>query len=245
MVQRALTDDRKRKKEPEEDPRKLDKKQEVATPFERKARYIERIMACIVARLDVACRTMEGRDPRSTAVLKEVEKGLGPENKRAWQYVSSGSHQTWGDVYASNNLASVGFQTVGSAPISNLKGHITGGINNNNNVTDPGTVKVGPRQFHAESRLLAHGCSHVLVSGGLNCIFCSLYFLMHGEEIYPHFEGIKSWHVPSDVTTIVAFFGQDVVDIVAEREFQELFGAIGTVQDLVDLLCEWSSYWFG
>jgi hypothetical protein len=52
-------------------------------------------------------------------------------------------------------------------------------------------------RYHTETPQLAEGCHHIAVTGGLNCIFCSLYYLYNHVPCTYHAGAVASWHRPA------------------------------------------------
>jgi len=213
---------------------------------EKLVNHIQQIIEYIYARLDKKNQTVL---PLSVLVTTKLSNMIAEEHKsskRSWQFISvaTKSNDVTELVEASNNRQKFNKQTVETKISTNTMPDIT------IEQQEDDELHTGGRQFHAETNLVFHGCHTVGVSGGKNCIFCSLYFRMKGRPYSYHTGAIKSWFLP-EAATIKEFFGKDVDNYITANKdailkFQncpQSVKTLDTAQNLIDLLTNTTQFW--
>ena len=213
---------------------------------EKLQNHIQQIIELIYARLDKKNQTVL---PLSVLVTTKLSNMIAEEHqstKRNWQFiaVATKSDEVTELVEASNNMQRFNKQTVETEISTNKRPDIK------IEQQDKSQLHTGGRQFHAETNLVFHGCKTVGVSGGKNCIFCSLYFRMKDRPYSYHTGAIKSWFLP-EAATIKEFFGKDVDNyitankdaILKYQNCPQSVKTLDTAQNLIDLLTNTTSFW--
>jgi hypothetical protein len=213
---------------------------------EKLENHIRQIIELIYNRLDTENQRVL---PLSVLVTTKLSNMIAEEHqstKRNWQFISvaTKSADVTELVEASNNMQPFNKQTVETAISTNTMPGIK------IEQQDKDHFRTGGRQFHAETNLVFHGCKTVGVSGGKNCIFCSLYFHMKGRPYSYHTGAIKSWFLPENAT-IKDFFGEAVDNYVTKNKSKILsyqncpssVKSLDTAQNLIDLLTNTTSFW--
>ena len=213
---------------------------------EKLVNHIQQIIEYIYARLDKKNQRVL---PLSVLVTTKLSNMIAEEHrstKRNWQFISvaTKSNDVTELVEASNNMQQFNKQSVETQISTNTMPDIT------IEQQEDDHFRTGGRQFHAETNLVFHGCQTVGVSGGKNCIFCSLYFRMKGRPYSYHTGAIKSWFLP-EPATIKEFFGKDVDNYITANKdailkFQncpQSVKTLDTAQNLIDLLTNTTSFW--
>lgn len=213
---------------------------------EKLQNHIQQIIEYIYARLDKRNQTVLPLSVLVTTKMANMIADQHKSSKRSWQFISvaTKSNDVTELVEASNNMQQFNKQTVETSISTNAMPDITIEQQDNDH------LRTGGRQFHAETNLVFHGCQTVGVSGGKNCIFCSLYFRMKGRPYSYHTGAIKSWFLP-EAATIKEFFGKEVDNYVTTNkdailQFQncpQSVKSLDTAQNLIDLLTNTTSFW--
>lgn len=208
--------------------------------------HIAAIFRLILERLDARNSRVLPLRILVTTKISDMIAEQNTDSKRNWQYLSVGTLSMGPPalVETSNNM-----QDLERGDVEERLGS-GGGDGRVRSLQRDGPIKIRGRQFHAETSLVAHGCENVGVSGGKNCIFCSLYFYIKDRPFSYHTEGIKSWHLP-EPKSIAEFFGGPVAgyitqhgdDILAFRNCP--VATLRNAQDLIDLLCATTVFWRG
>ncbi len=208
--------------------------------------HIRQIIEFIYIRLDKKNQTVLPLSVLVTTKLSNMIAEQHQSSKRSWQFISvaTKSNDVTELVEASNNMQRFNKQSVETQISTNAMPDIKIEQQEDDN------LRTGGRQFHAETNLVFHGCQTVGVSGGKNCIFCSLYFRMKGRPYSYHMGAIKSWFLP-EAATIKEFFGKDVDNYITANkdailQFQncpQSVKTLDTAQNLIDLLTNTTSFW--
>jgi hypothetical protein len=221
-------------------PKKAKEKEEEESVFEKKVRMIHAIIGMIIARLNGGNQappripTLSSMASRSLA--DQLPDAMGPD-KRGWQFASVGLLPSvsggMGTVtFASNDMRDL------RVPTANLSG-----MQKMTSMPGAETRKsIARRVYHTETRQLAEGCRHIAVTGGLNCIFCSLYFLYNNVPFTYHTGAVASWHLPQNLS-VAQFFGDAIRDYIQSADFRAVFGVVANAQGLIDILCGATSLW--
>jgi hypothetical protein len=217
-----------------------------STWINKKHEAVATIISKIIARLDGnRVRVLkenfggDGRIPPLTTLASEAVTSQLPEmitrGKRSWEFAATGLLDSSNDhdtqiVYVANDFK--------PAEVSNP------GLNHLKDVPDLKDTRIKPekRRYHAETRLAAEGCRDITVTGGKNCIFCSLYFLANGLPYDYHTGDVVSWHLP-DQLTIAGYFGDDIAQYVTQQTFVSAFGQVTGTQALIDILTSATMFW--
>ena len=213
---------------------------------EKLVNHIQQITEYIFNRLDQNNATVLPLSVLVTTKLSNMIAAQHQGSKRNWQFISVGTKDT--DVTelveASNNMQQFNKTSVEQSISTAIMPDIT------IEQQDDERPNTGERQFHAETNLVFHGCKTVGVSGGKNCIFCSLYFQMKGRPYSYHTGVIKSWYLP-EPATIRQFFGGDIDNYIKENKtailsFQNCPTSVldnNDAQTLIDLLTNTTQFW--
>ena len=208
--------------------------------------HIQQIIEYIYARLDQGNSTVLPLSILVTTKLSNMIAEGHQKSKRSWQFISVATkdNDVTELVEASNNMQKFAKETVEKQ----ISTETMPGIKIQQQEDE--SPHTGGRQFHAETNLVFHGCKTVGVSGGKNCIFCSLYFRMKGRPYSYHTGQIKSWFLP-EPATIKDFFGDDVDSYVTENKGAILnlqncpksVTTLNNAQSLIDLLTNTTQFW--
>lgn len=214
---------------------------------EKLLNHIQHIIALIHNHLDTQNQKVLPLSVLVTTKLANMIAEQHQSTKRNWQYISVATKNDDAPpelVEASNNMQQFDKGTVETNISTDRMPDIT------IEQQDDDRPRTGGRQFHAETNLVFHGCKTVGVSGGKNCIFCSLYFKMKGRPYSYHTGVIKSWFLP-EAATIKNFFGDEVDSYITEnksailnfRNCPQTVRTLNTAQNLIDLLCNTTQFW--
>ena len=237
------------------------KKAREMTAAEKRAHVIGHLIRLIYQLLDIRLALPQVpmlADLASERLADMLPEAMGdtPKDKRAWQFASVGVlPPTAPALYVNGQQGcmtvsgGMGTVTFASNDMRNLKANLVD-ANTTGNITKmtdaPGAKerrkKIGGKVFHTETRQLFEGCTHISVTGGLNCIFCALYRRYRGLSWEYHRGSIASWYCPQPLT-VAQLFGATIALYVSSAEFTAAFGAVATAQGLVDILTSNTRFW--